>query len=109
MYNIVLLIGRLTDKPHLKTLENGQIVGNFCIAVQKPFKNMEGEYETNFIHCSIWNGMAQNMAEYCNKGSLIAVRGHVSTKDEKIVNDKGEQISIKIPSIYVERVNFLSL
>ena len=53
--------------------------------------------------------MAQNMAEYCNKGSMIGVRGHVTTRDEKILNDKGEQITIKIPSIYVERVNFLSL
>ncbi len=109
MFNLVLLIGKMTDKPVLRTLENGQIVGHFAIAVQRPFKNMDGEYETYFINCSVWNAMAQNMVEYCNKGSTVAVRGHLITKDEKIINDKGEQINIKIPSIYVERINFISL
>lgn len=109
MYNIVLLIGRLTDKPTLKKLENGNNVGNFTLAVKRPFKNMDGEYDTYFINCSIWNGIAENMVEYCNKGSLIGVRGHLMTRDEKIVNDKGEQINIKVPTIYVERVQFISL
>ena len=43
MFNLVLLIGKMTDKPTLRTLENGQIVGNFALAVQRPFKNMEGK------------------------------------------------------------------
>ncbi len=109
MFNLVLLIGKMTDKPTLKTLENGQVVGNFSLAVHRPFKNMEGEYDTYFINCTVWNGIAQNIAEYCNKGSTVAVRGHLITKEEKIINDKGEQINIKIPSIYVERINFISL
>ena len=53
MFNLVLLIGKMTDKPTLRTLENGQIVGNFSLAVHRPFKNMEGEYETYFINCSV--------------------------------------------------------
>ena len=109
MFNLVLLIGKMTDKPELKKLENGHVVGHFGLAVHRPFKNADGEYETYFINCTIWNGIAQNMVEYCNKGSTIAVRGHLITRDEKIINEKGEQINIKVPSIYVERVHFISL
>ena len=109
MYNAVILIGRITDKPSIKTLENGHSVGNFTIVVNRPFKNLDGEYEQYFIQCTVWNGIAESMSEYCKKGSVIGVKGHLTTKDEKIINDKGEQISIKVPNIYVEKINFIHL
>jgi len=58
MFNHVVLIGRLTQKPVLKTFENGIKVCDITLAVMRPFKNTAGEYDTDFIPVSLWYSYA---------------------------------------------------
>lgn len=79
MMNNVVLIGRLTKDLEIKEVgENGKVL-NFSVAVQRPYKNKDDEYETDFINCVAWNGIAENMSEYVKKGDLIAVKGSLIT------------------------------
>ena len=113
MYNSVILIGRTTDKPTLRTLDNGFSVGNLTLAVNRPFKNSDGEYDTDFINCTMWNGVANSANEFCRKGSVVAVKGLLVTKDDSVMitTESGEQIkkNIKVLDIQVEKVIFIKL
>ena len=113
MFNSVFLIGRITDKPNIKKLESGLVVGNFVLAVNRPYKNADGENEVDFIPCTVWNSNATNMNEFCNKGSLIGLKGMLQMKEESvgITKDDGEVLrkNIKVMDIFVEKIIFLKL
>ena len=113
MYNSVLIIGRTTDKPKIRQLESGVVVGNMTLAVNRPFKNTDGEYDTDFISCTMWNSIATSANEFCKKGSLIGVRGYVVNKEETVtvLGEGGEQYkkTIKVLDINVDKVIFLKL
>jgi len=79
--NNVSLVGRLTRDPDLRYTPNGVAVANFNIAVDRPFKGQEGKQETDFINCVAWRKLAENLAEYQKKGSLIAVTGSITTRN----------------------------
>ncbi len=79
MYNLVYLIGRLTKDPEVVTTENGKKVMSVTLAVQRSYKNSDGIYETDFVKCVLWEGIATRTAEFCKKGDLIGVRGQVRT------------------------------
>lgn len=111
MYNNVLLVGRAVDKPTIRTIESGASVGNLTIAVNRPFKSLEGKQEVDFINCVMWGPIATNSADYINKGSLICVRGFLKTKEETVVFNKEEDLkkNIKSYEVYVEKINFIKL
>lgn len=75
MLNQVVMVGRLVAKPIVEENENGRKVSEITLAVTRSYKNAEGIYETDFIKCTLWNGIAENKVEYCNKGDLISVKG----------------------------------
>lgn len=77
MLNQVVIVGRLVSKPIVEENENGRKVSEITIAVPRSYKNAEGIYETDFIKCTLWNGIAENTVEYCNKGDLIGVKGRL--------------------------------
>lgn len=99
MLNQLVLIGRLIDKPEVKELENDRKVSYITLAVPRPYKNTEGIYETDFIDIQLWNGIAENTAEFCHKGDLVGIKGKIETK---VVDDK------KYTNIIAEKVTFLS-
>lgn len=88
--NYVVLTGRLVRDIEVTELENEKKVATFTLAVPRPFKNAEGEYETDFINCEIWDVMATNTAEYCKKGDIVGLKGRLQVdsyeKDGKNVN-----------------------
>lgn len=104
MLNQVTLIGRLTHEPIVKTTEDGKKVSDIQIAVQRAFKNMEGLYETDFISCSLWQGSAEIIENYCKKGSMVAIRGRLQTKKLELINNK----VISVIELVGERVIHLS-
>ena len=65
--NNYFCVGRLVNEPEVKELEDGKKVTNITIAVPRSYKNADGEYETDFIDCTIWNNVAQSTSEYCKK------------------------------------------
>lgn len=63
MLNQTVIVGRLVREPELRETENGTKVTNITLAVPRSYKNVDGEYETDFISCVLWKGIAEN-AEY---------------------------------------------
>ena len=81
MINQVTLVGRLTKNPELRHTQDGRPFLNMVIAVQRPYRNQEGENETDFIYCTVWNKSAENTAKYCQKGALVGVMGTIHTRN----------------------------
>ena len=77
MLNQVIMVGRLVSKPIVEYNQSGRKVSEITLAVPRSYKNAEGIYETDFIKCILWNGIAENTVEYCNKGDLIGVKGRL--------------------------------
>ena len=74
MLNQTVLIGRITHEPELKETDNGTKVANITLAVPRGYKNQNGEYDTDFISCSLWRGIAENTVNYVKKGDLIGLK-----------------------------------
>lgn len=77
--NSVNLIGRLTKDVEMKYTPNGVALSTFTLAVNRPFKNENGEYDADFIRVQAWRKRAENVANYCKKGSQVAVTGRIQT------------------------------
>jgi single-strand DNA-binding protein len=76
--NNVCLIGRLTRDPELRTTASGISNCKFSLAVDgRP--NADGEPHTDFINIVVWRNLADNVAKYCKKGSMIGVVGRIQT------------------------------
>ncbi|WP_186668784.1 single-stranded DNA-binding protein [Sporosarcina sp. BP05] len=101
--NNVSLVGRLTKEPELKYTQNGVAVCNFTLAVNRPFKNANGENEADFIMVQIWRKSAENAANYLKKGSQTALNGRINTRHYK--NDKGDRVYVT--EVVAEFVQFL--
>lgn len=80
MLNRVILIGRLTKDPELRYTPSGVAVATFTIAVDRPFKNQQGERETDFVPIVTWRKQAETCANYLNKGRLVAVDGRLQVR-----------------------------
>ncbi len=104
MLNQTVIVGRLVKDPELKETENGNKVTNITLAVPRSFKNSNGEYETDFISCVLWKGIAENTVEYCKKGDLIGVKGRVQTRSFEVEDEKRRYVM----EIVAEKVTFLS-
>lgn len=79
MINRTVLVGRLTKDPELKYTQSGLAVVRFTLAVNRAFKNGQGEQEADFIQCTAWRKTAENVANYLKKGSLCGVDGRIQT------------------------------
>ena len=85
MINNAVLVGRLTKDVNLRTTQNGTMVGAFTLAVDRTTKDQNGNRQADFINCVVWNSkyskMAENLAAYAHKGSLIGVQGRIQTRN----------------------------
>ena len=79
MLNVVVLSGRLTVDPELKTTPNGISVCSFSIAVERRFKSGE-ERQSDFINIVTWRSSAEFVSKYFKKGQMIAIRGSIQTR-----------------------------
>ncbi|MCT3465893.1 single-stranded DNA-binding protein [Lactobacillus delbrueckii subsp. bulgaricus] len=83
--NNVVLVGRLTKDVNLRSTQNGTMVGAFTLAVDRTTKDQDGNRQADFIPCVVWNSkyskMAENLATYAHKGSLIGVQGRIQTRN----------------------------
>lgn len=104
MLNHVILVGRLVRDPELQLTESGKKKSLITLAVARGYKNQDGEYDTDFLDCILWTGIAENTAEYCNSGDLIGIKGRLQTR--LIDNDDGTKF--KKVEVVAEKVTFLS-
>ena len=79
--NKVILMGRLTRDPEMRTTPSGIATTSFSIAVQRNYANAQGDREADFINCIAWRKQAENIAKYCTKGSQVAVDGRIQTRN----------------------------
>ena len=92
MINRSVLVGRLTRDPELRYTNGGAAVATFTIAVNRQFKNQNGEREADFISCVIWRKAAENLTNFTHKGSLIGIDGHIQTRNYE--NKQGTRIYV---------------
>lgn len=104
MLNQVILVGRLVRTPELQLTESGRKRSLVTLAVSRGFKNQNGEYDTDFLDCTLWTNIAENTAEYCKTGDVIGVKGRLQTR--LIENEEG--IKYKKVEIIADKVTFLS-
>ena len=79
--NKVILMGRLTRNPELKTTPNGVSVCSFTLAVNRRFKNANGDYDADFINCIAWRQTAEFISKNFVKGRMIAIVGSLQTRN----------------------------
>ena len=104
MLNQVILVGRLVKTPELFVAETGNKGSIITLAVGRAFKNQDGEYDTDFLDCTLWTGIAENTAEYCRKGDVIGVRGRLQSR----IVEKEDGKKKKKMEVIAEKVTFLS-
>ena len=81
MVNNVVLVGRLVRDVDLRQTSTGKMMTYFTLAVNRNFKNEQGEQAADFIGCVAFDKKAENMARFLCKGSLISVEGRISTRN----------------------------
>lgn len=79
MLNKVILIGRLTKDPEVRYTNANTPVASFTLAVNRNFKNKDGNYDADFINIVAWRKLAELCSNSLHKGSLIAVTGRIQT------------------------------
>ena len=104
MLNQIVLVGRLVQDPEIKELENGIKTSYITLAVSRSYKNADGIYETDFIPCLLYKGIAENAVEYCKKGDLLGVKGRIQRFCANDYTCNGYPIL----EIVAEKVTFLS-
>lgn len=78
--NSVNLIGRITRDPELRSTAQGESVCSFTLAVQRAYKNAQGEYIADFINCVAWRQTAEFISKYFKKGQQMGVEGSIQTR-----------------------------
>ena len=78
--NNVVLIGRLTKDVELRRTNSGKAVASFTLAVNKDFKNEQGNYDADFIDCIAFEQRAETISKYVHKGDRFGVLGRISTR-----------------------------
>ena len=104
MLNQTVLVGRLVRDPELYETESGNKVTNITLAVPRSYKNSNGEYDTDFINCVLWKGIAESSSEYCHKGDLLGVKGRIQTR----VIELDDETHKNITEVVAEKVTYLS-
>lgn len=95
MLNNLAIVGRLVSDPQINETENGKKASIITLAVPRNYKNSNGEYETDFIPVTLWQGIAEQTTNYCKKGDLVGVKGRLQVREGKV-------------EVVAEKVTFLS-
>ena len=92
MLNSVVLVGRMTKDAELRYTPQNQAVATFSLAVNRNFKNQNGDREADFINCVIWRQQAENLANWAKKGALIGITGRIQTRNYE--NQQGQRVYV---------------
>ncbi|MBS5115445.1 MAG: single-stranded DNA-binding protein [Erysipelotrichaceae bacterium] len=103
MINRVVLVGRMTRDPELRRTQNGTPVTSFTLAMNRNFSSANGERQTDFINCVVWNKAAENVERYCFKGSLVGVEGRLQSRQY----DAQDGRKVTVVEVVCDSVQFL--
>lgn len=102
--NKVIIIGRLTADPELRTSQNGTVSCRFNVAVNRKFKNQNGEYDADFISCVAFKQTAEFISRYFSKGKMIALEGTLRTGSYQDRNHP--DVTHYTTDVFIENVEF---
>ena len=103
MVNNVVLVGRLVRDVDLRQTSTGKMMTYFTLAVNRNFKNEQGEQAADFIGCVAFDKKAENMARFLSKGSLISVEGRISTRNFQDNDGK----TVYVTEVVASNITFL--
>jgi single-strand DNA-binding protein len=101
--NRIILIGRLTKDPELRYTPNGTGNCTFALAVERQFKNAQGQKEADFLNIVCWRQLAETCANYLARGRLCAVEGRVQVRHY----DNNEGKRVYMTEVIADNVRFL--
>ena len=104
LINQVLLVGRLTKDPEVNEKEDGKKLSHITLAIQRPFKNIDGEYDVDFVRCVLWNAVAKNATEFCKTGDVVGIKGRLETQTYE---DKDGKVRYFV-QVVAERISFIA-
>ena len=90
--NSICLVGRLTKDVELRYTPSNVAVATFTLAVNRIFKNENGDREADFINCVMWRQQAENLANWAKKGALIGITGRIQTRNYD--NQQGQRVYV---------------
>ena len=103
--NQVGLVGHLTKDPILRQLNENRSTVSFVIAINRNFRNNQGVVDADYLLCVAWGKLAERIAKYCGKGSLIGVKGRLQSK----TYTNKDNIKVYTTEVVVEDVRFFAL
>ena len=103
MYNRIILIGRLTRDPELRYVPSGAPVASFTLAVDRPFRDQQGNRETDFIDIVAWRKLAEQVSQYMSKGRMVAVEGRLQIRSYETQDGQKR----KVAEVVADGVRFL--
>lgn len=103
MINRAVLTGRLTRDPELRYTTSGTAVVSFTLAVDRQFRNQNGDRDADFVNCVIWRKSAENFSNFTHKGSLVGVEGRIQTRNYE--NQQG--VRVYVTEVVVENFSLL--
>lgn len=101
--NKVILIGRVTKDTELTTTTNGVNVAKNTIAVNRKFRNADGEYEADFINIVAWRNVANLLNNYVKKGDRVGVAGSIQARSY----DAQDGTKRYVTEVVVDELEFL--
>lgn len=102
--NKVILVGRLTRDPEVKNTTTGKTVATFTLAVDRRFKNKDGQKEADFVPIVVWGKQAEFAGQYLSKGSQIGVSGRLQVRSYDAQDGQRRYVT----EVVADEINFLS-
>ncbi len=102
--NHVIIVGRLAQDPVFECTETGKKRTVINVAVPRGYKNSEGRYETDFIRCVLWNGLASATKDFCRVGDIVGIKGRIQNKSYVNADNETKYIT----EVISERISFIS-
>ena len=101
MLNKIVIMGRLTKDPELRSTGTGKSVASFTVAVDRDFKGQNSEKETDFINCVAWQGTAEFISRYFKRGSMAVIEGRLQIRPyETADGQKRTAAEVVVNNIY---------
>lgn len=101
--NKIILVGRLTKDPEVRSTSAGFTTANFTVAVNRNFKNKEGNYDADFLPCVAFRNTADFVSKFFKKGNMISLEGRVQTRNY----DAQDGTKRYVTEVVVENVEFV--
>lgn len=101
--NKVILVGRLTRDPEVKTTQSQNAVCSFTVAVDRKFKNTAGERQVDFINCVAWRQLAEFLGRYFEKGARIGIVGNLQSRSYDDTDGKKRYVT----EVIVDELEFV--